>query len=556
MQSKKTNHKKPNYKLLTIIYAVIIFGYIAVANYLSSKSFVRIDLTENSVYTVSESAKNIIGSLTDRVTVEVYFSDNLPPNFKSVRSDLKDILTELKQYSKGNLNIVWKHPVSDDADRTEASSLGIPAVQVQSIEKDKAETVKGYMGVAIKFGGKYQIIPAVQGTSGFEYEFLQKIVRLTQDESPRIAILKTDTALIIDEEMAKKYRVQPRPDQTHAEFMPIFDALTSNYRVSFFDLTKASEIDPAIKTLIIPGGTDGYFLNIEHLKKIDNYLMSGGNLIVLARKVWVNLSNPQGPEITVQNSLFYEMLKSYGVEVEPKLVVDASCSQISVPKKIGQNTVNVPVNFPLLVRVNNDGFNKDNPAVSGIPQMVMPWVSPLKIVDTLPTGVVADTLASSSLYSYAMENRFRLNPNRDWQKVFAQKESSGELNRFPLMVQLTGEFPSFFAKESTDSTVVTKSAKTNIVVAGTADFLSVGSNGGVNAPFIQNIADQLTLSENLISIRTRSLVDRTIDKSTLTGNHAQGSLYRIINIGLMPLLLIAFGVLVFIRRKKIQQSVK
>ena len=51
--------KKITYGTQSIVFILIIFGFIAVVNYLASKKFARADLTENKMYSISSASKNV-----------------------------------------------------------------------------------------------------------------------------------------------------------------------------------------------------------------------------------------------------------------------------------------------------------------------------------------------------------------------------------------------------------------------------------------------------------------------------------------------------------------
>ena len=98
--SRKTKHQS-NLALSTII----IIGIIIVVNIIGYKFFYRLDLTENKEFSVSAVTKSTLKNLDDIVNVKVYFSKKLPPQYASVAQEVKDVLEEYQNYSKGKLNM-------------------------------------------------------------------------------------------------------------------------------------------------------------------------------------------------------------------------------------------------------------------------------------------------------------------------------------------------------------------------------------------------------------------------------------------------------------------
>jgi ABC-type uncharacterized transport system involved in gliding motility auxiliary subunit len=71
-----------------------------------------------------------------------------------------------------------------------------------------------------------------------------------------------------------------------------------------------------------------------------------------------------------------------------------------------------------------------------------------------------------------------------------------------------------------------------------------------NIAWLQNVVDWLSSDENLIGIRTRTMVDRSIRKDELKEGGATSAIVRLTNLLLMPALVIITGLLIFFRRRE------
>jgi ABC-type uncharacterized transport system involved in gliding motility auxiliary subunit len=89
------------------------------------------------------------------------------------------------------------------------------------------------------------------------------------------------------------------------------------------------------------------------------------------------------------------------------------------------------------------------------------------------------------------------------------------------------------------------------VVIGDADFIS-GQNAPTpgNIPLLLNLVDWLSLDDNLISIRSRTLKDRTIESDLLKKDSKAPNIIRLINVIGMPLLVAIAGLLIFLNRRE------
>jgi len=128
----------------SLLYVAIILGFVVVVNYLFSLKFLRLDLTDTKMYSVSKPTRNMLGKLDDIINIKVYFSKNLPSNLKKTETDVRDILSEYQAYARGHLKVSWEDPAESEETKRKVRALGIPEVQMQSFEKDKAQVVNGF----------------------------------------------------------------------------------------------------------------------------------------------------------------------------------------------------------------------------------------------------------------------------------------------------------------------------------------------------------------------------------------------------------------------------
>ena len=194
-------------------------------------------------------------------------------------------------------------------------------------------------------------------------------------------------------------------------------------------------------------------------------------------------------------------------------------------------------------------------------------------------AVQATVLVRSSPKSWLDEGpAFNLMPQQDWGQVFQQNKD--KLQRHNLVVYLHGNFTSYFAgkqippvkepspgdtgamaqiqvnEKDKDRTIIPSNTGRHLVVAGDADFLSEQNAAPGNIAFLLNVVDWLTLDENLIGIRSRTLVDRTIRNDQLQKGSSLPAIIRMTNILLMPGILIIIGLILFFRRRDASAGAK
>ncbi len=556
-----------------LVLVLSVLGIIVALNVVSTWWFKRLDLTENKVYSISPATKQILKKLDDIINVTVYMSEDLPPQVRPLQDQVRDVLSEFKAYGR-NLRIAWVDPGENEDLKQQADEIGVHEIQLNTYEKDKAAVMRAYMGIAVIYGDNKEVIDLAQGMENLEYDLTAAIMRVSRTETPKVAVLKTDTTAFIPPSVRRQMQMRQK-DPTEELYQPIFESLGANYTVELVDISDGQPIDPSFQTLIVPGGNS---FTQRDLFEIDQYFMGGGNLIVAVDAIGINFQFGQ-VNANVQQPRIIDLLEHYGARVESKMVLDVVCGQVQVPQRVGMFQMNVARDYPYFVAMAPDGFKQENPAVGGrLGQVILPWVSPITLTvassgadsatmgDAAAQGVTAEVLAASSPRSWAAAEPFDLNPTQQWD---IPTDGLGSQN---LLVHLSGSFTSYFKGKSVppkgdaveDDTlsqiqlkpgdanreIDTDNTDAHLVVAGDSDFMTKLNATPGNITLLQNLVDWLTLDDNLIHIRTRPMADRTLLHERLGEDSALPTLIRWINILLMPAVLIAVGLLIYLRRRE------
>jgi gliding-associated putative ABC transporter substrate-binding component GldG len=546
--------------------AAAVIAVAALANYLSNSFFFRIDLTENKQYTVSDATKRVLRGLDDIVTVKAFFSKDLPPETHNTVNTARDLLNEYKNIAGGKLRVSWIDPAGNEEEANSARSLNVPEITLQTIKQDKAQAMKGYMGIGIMYADRKESIPVVQNLANLEYDLTQAIMKVKRASAPKIGILKSQAADFIPPEIGA--RMNMGEETTDKKFAPLFRNLEQDYDVVTVDVSEGAPIDKDIRTLIIPGGDR---FGDRAVFEIDQFFMNGGNLLVLANATTVSFQ--YGPQGYVRETKLLELLEHYGVRVERNMIMDASCGHVQVPRNVGPFTINELVPYPYFVRIVADGFAQNNPVVSAQSELMLGWASSLTHVNDTAAGaadVAAAPLAFSSAQSWEVTGHFDLNPQAEYQ--IPAKEL---LKPHLMATHLSGGFKSFFdgkpvppvreknpddeddkmsqinlTGDDKDRAITPSNANANLVVIGDANFISAQNANRPNIIFMLNLTDWLSLDNNLIAIRSRALKDKTINPNVLEEGSSTPGMIRWINLLLMPIAVAAAGIIISLKRRE------
>jgi len=514
---KRFQFARDSYMVTALIVAIVLLF-----NFIASRHFVRVDLTQSHLYALSDSSKDIMRNLDDIVTVKVLFSETLPPHIFAIRQYVDDVLEELASYSKGRLQVMNLNPDSPDA-ATEAQKLGIPQVQMNIIEKDKLEVKNGFLGIAVLYGDKKEVLPVVQRSDSVEYDLMAAIKKVTAKQERAVAFFTGHG----EPSLTDKVGVGTPGDSY--SFMK--KALDRNYKVQEVTLADERSLD-GFDTALVAGPKTAFSEKEQFL--VDQFLMRGGNLVMLLDTVDVS----QDLQTTQPALGVSDLLPSYGVELDKALALDLSSENAS----FNQGFMNFIVPYPFWIRAVNKFFEPGNPIVAKLDSVVFPWTSPLKL--TSMEGVRQTVLINSTTNAWTQVSPFNLAPN--------QVQGSSQKSQYPLAAVLKGNFTSAFKGKrnpfGSKELLQTSSKPGQILVIGNSRmvldrFLTMFPQ---NLTFLMNAVDDMTMDQSLIAIRSRSSFDLPLKDLSATERET----VKFLGTFLMPVLVILYGVLRSFARKR------
>ena len=316
---------------LAAIAITLLFGVLVISLIPS----LRIDLTEDRLYSLSEGTLSILSSLNEPIELMFFYSDSATedvPQLRTYGNRVQELLREIVIASEGNLSlrVIDPEPFSEEEDL--ATQYGVRAVPVTQ----GGEGV--YFGLVAATGGA-DVPDPLRATETMslirpdqeeflEYEFMKII---TQVSNPERTVIGLVTQLDIDGGF------DPMTGQGTQQWM-IMDLVRQLYDVRRIDVSSDSiEEDVDILMIVHPQGLSDRFLYA-----IDQHILRGGDALLFLDPNADSMvgRSPQGNLIPAgMSSELPGLLDAWGLEFDNSKVLTDNELALRVMMGQGQRAV-------------------------------------------------------------------------------------------------------------------------------------------------------------------------------------------------------------------------
>jgi ABC-type uncharacterized transport system involved in gliding motility auxiliary subunit len=518
---------KPNRKILleTILYSslgvTLVFILLVAINVIAGLYPLRLDLTQEKAYTLSEGTKQLLKSLDAPIKIRFYCtrSETATPEVVFLRSfarRVEDLLSEYKQIA-GRKLIIEKYDPQPDSDAEDSAKMdGLVPRQLPAVDKF-------YLGLCVSLGDQRETIPFIEPTMErlLEYQITRAIARVVNPKKPVIGVISSLPVFGLPVSPFRQSGQQPM------ETWAIINELRFDYEVRRLE-TDLDKIDDEIHLLMVIHPKN---LNEKTQYAIDQFLMRGGRLMIFVDPLSVVDNRVSGGigSFSASSSNLEKLFKAWGYNFDStKAVADVSM-MLQVRSRTG-----LTENAPVWLNVSGTAINATDIATSGIDSIWLPVAGAFtgQAVDGLKETVLLQSTEKSQLVDAFLANLSGSGILRDF-------KPSGV--KYKLAIRLTGKFKTAFpegmpSETSTNQPSSTNQARTehlkesiretSVVLFGDADFLYddfmlrridtpfgqlVALVNG-NLALIANLVDQLAGDTRLVAIRSRADVNKPFTK--------------------------------------------
>ena len=572
--SVKADVKKSH--ILQLVLGLVIIIFLNVIGYFF---FARIDLTQEKRYTLSESSKKLMSNLEDIVFIRCYLEGDIPSEYKKLRNETKEMLDQFRAYNPDiEYEFVDPNGFENAKDKNEfyqrLFEKGFSPLLTTSTNNNSQVQQYIFPYLEITYKGRTTIVPLISSKNGFssdgivnasienlEYNLYTAIRSVATQQRGKVAFLyghgewQVENIWDFISSLNEYYTVDSISinEKLNALTERVYDSVNPN-------LVK---IKNKFDCLVIAKPTS--IFSYKDLYLIDQYIMHGGKVLWLVDPLLVSMDSLQTQANTFAISNFTgvdDILFRYGVKLNTNLVTDMQCAKIPIVTGQYQN------NTPQMTYYPWNFFPEISPNSNHI---ISDKISPVKMefvssIDTTNSPAKKTVLLSSSNRTRVLNSPVNVSLQMLKQKQDASLFNSGAKD---VAILLEGEFSSAFKNRLTpemelNSQMAYKdfSDTTAMIVIADGDVVRNDFMNGQllplgydkytrkmygNKEFLVNCVNYLCGDEDLIPLRSREVIMRNLDLAKV---EREKTAWQIVNVALPIVVIVLFGVLLAVLRKK------
>jgi ABC-type uncharacterized transport system involved in gliding motility auxiliary subunit len=375
-------------------------------------------------------------------------------------------------------------------------------------------------------------LPFVSDLATLEYDITSQMRALVQNRPRTIGILLGDSR----RSLAQNYRY-------------LQQELGFQFQVR--EVGRGVDVPADVPVLFVIGNRD---IDDNAMLRIDQFIMRGGKALFAVDSIDIDLSAGLAASVG-KNTVVKDALAQYGLRVDDALVLDVLNQKISYSLRQGQYMVSP---YPFWLALSARNVNPTHPITARFAGLDLYWSCPVQIIPR--QGVDAQVLARTSPKAWIMKDTFSTNPALG---PMLEQSAAGRA-QYDVAAALSGTFRSAYEGRAIQSPpgespikgpLLESSSATRIIVVGDADFASdmiQYTQAQYNMTFLSNCAEWLAQEDDLLAIKTRAQTDIRLDAISDPARKAAAMRSSIVvNVALVPLAVVAFGVArLLIRRKR------
>jgi ABC-2 type transport system permease protein len=468
----------------------------------------RVDLTEDKIYSLAPSTKNIFDNLDDYVTITLFESKDHPINTALTARDVNDFLSDLNARSKF-VRIKHRYPDANEKDAEESEILGIPPVQFNIRRQGEFQVKTGYLGMTIAYANNKEVIPFIESLDGLEYKIASLTFKMLNDTKKTITFINL-----------------PSVKNNQYGMSSFISLLSQQYNINIVSPDELQGIQNLPDVFIMPGGSYEN-INIDSIQTIQNYITQGASFLILIDTVNIDTNRMIAYQNEFSGSKYWE---NYGIIVKNNILFDMN-SYETLPFSTQSGEVLLP--YPYWLRTPP----LDSKSTGKVNYILFPWTSSIELIKPLINNIIVEPLITTSPTASIQYDYQDLSPGANFE---ASRDNTG--------VQVIGVKIQNNDKSS--------NIPIRAILIADSDWLSdfIASSNQSNFALGMNMVDWLAQEDKLADIRSKVIRERKLEWSSKGKFFSHQTLTKNLNYVLTPIIFIIIGFYRYLKRKSIQKK--
>ncbi|MGD9163451.1 MAG: Gldg family protein, partial [Chromatiales bacterium] len=148
-----------NHRRWGVVTALFAANFLAVNLWLAPVGWVRADMTQGNIYSISEATRSYLAQLREPMLIRGYFSAQTHPLLAPLVPRLRDLLEEYAVAGEGRVRVEFIDPQQHpELEREANEKYAIKPVPFQFASKYQASVVNSYFNILIRYGDQHEVL--------------------------------------------------------------------------------------------------------------------------------------------------------------------------------------------------------------------------------------------------------------------------------------------------------------------------------------------------------------------------------------------------------------
>ncbi|MBM4063187.1 MAG: hypothetical protein FJ265_19130, partial [Planctomycetes bacterium] len=309
--------------LAVTLHVVLLLAVLGQLVYLGSRHRVRVDVTSDGLYSLTQSTRDLLGKLDKQLLIEAYFSpeEKMPVNLRETRTVLDNFLDELVQLGRGKVVLQRFDPNADKNVADKCQRIGVQHADLRGGTATSISFDRHWQGLRFVYAnGKQKVVPQIGPQTSFQAEAVltPAIKEVLTEQKPKFGYMEWPAQAV----------GQQQPGGVGWNVLRTLEPIAKRYEFQNLKDEDGALLAADVTTLFLFRPKD---LTDRQKYVLDQFVVRGGTLVVFAdaadyaigpQRLFAKM--PLVLDAPGSEKKLVDQLAHYGIEWRPRLLADVS----------------------------------------------------------------------------------------------------------------------------------------------------------------------------------------------------------------------------------------